>query len=479
LLLSVVAPALKKAKNAARKLVCATNLHQIALGARAYTTDNNGKLPIYTLSDKPEPTTLYPSDDGGGYGYRNDSNIRVRRFRVTETGVQWLPIDHNIEELGNQVLSVLRKTPLVPGNAGTMERQIELKCPYLVFPIQNGVRKCPLKIFSGNELITCAVVELACEKVDFWTFIDLRQYSGKTLTITAEDPPVGFFGVLSSNVFPGADTVYHEEYRPQFHFSSRRGWINDSNGLVYYKGQYHLFYQHNPYGVSHGNMTWGHALSKDMIHWQELPDAIHPDQAGDIYSGSGLVDWHNTSGLQKGQEKALVLFYTNAGGKPWSEGKPFTQSIAYSNDAGQTWAKYEGNPVVGHIKGRNRDPKVIWHALSRQWIMALYLDKNDYAILGSKDMRKWTHLSNLTVPGVAECPDLFEIPIEGSDGQSKWVFWGANGKYLIGDFDGAEFTAETEPLQTEWGNGAYAGQTWSDAPDGRRLWIGWMTGAWL
>ena len=165
---------------------------------------------------------------------------------------------------------------------------------------------------------------------------------------------------------------YNELHRPQFHFSPRTGWTNDPNGLVFYRGQYHLFFQHNPVSVKWGNMTWGHAVSTDLIHWQEVEDAIHPDELGTAFSGSAVVDWHNTAGLASGDEKAIVAFYTSAGSCV-TPPKPFTQSIAYSTDAGRTWQKYAGNPVLGHIRAENRDPKVIWHEPTGRWVMALSL----------------------------------------------------------------------------------------------------------
>ena len=155
-------------------------------------------------------------------------------------------------------------------------------------------------------------------------------------------------------------TAYQEAYRPQFHFTPKTNWTNDPNGLIHYKGEFHLFFQHNPSGINWGNMTWGHAVSTDLVHWKQLPHAIHPDELGTIFSGSGAVDWKNTGGFQTGDESVLVNFYTSAGSHA-PEQVPFTQSIAYSNDRGRSWTKYEGNPVIEHIVGSNRDPKVIWH----------------------------------------------------------------------------------------------------------------------
>ena len=271
--------------------------------------------------------------------------------------------------------------------------------------------------------------------------------------------------------------VYQETYRPQFHFTARKNWLNDPNGLMYYKGEYHLFFQHNPSGINWGNMTWGHAISPDMIHWTQLDNAIEPDDLGTIYSGSAVVDWNNTAGFQTGEEKVLVCIYTSAGDHA-PEKRPYTQSIAYSNDRGRTWAKYDGNPVLGHIVGSNRDPKVIWHEPTGKWIMALFLDANTYELFSSPDLKEWTGLSVIHLPGAGECPDIFELPVDGDANNTKWVFWGGNGNHFIGTFDGNRFNPESEVLRTEWGANCYAAQTWSDIPgsDGRRIQIAWMSG---
>jgi len=269
---------------------------------------------------------------------------------------------------------------------------------------------------------------------------------------------------------------YNEKYRPQFHFTPKRNWTNDPNGLVYYKGEYHMFFQHNPKGINWGNMTWGHAISTDLIHWKQLADAIKPDELGTIFSGSAVVDWNNTSGLQTGRENVLVAFYTSAGEFAPVE-KPYTQSLAYSTDRGRTWVKYKNNPIIGHIRGANRDPKVIWHEPSASWIMALYLDDDDFMLLSSKNLRDWNQLQKLTLPGSSECPDFFELAVDGDPTDTLWVFWSANGRYLLGTFDGRRFTPQSGPYESRVGN-FYAAQTWSDIPksDGRRIQIAWMAG---
>ncbi len=252
--------------------------------------------------------------------------------------------------------------------------------------------------------------------------------------------------------------LYQEVYRPQFHFTAKKNWLNDPNGLVYYKGEYHLFFQHNPSGIDWGNIVWGHAVSLDMVHWKQLANAIEPDELGMIFSGSGVVDWNNTAGFQSGKERAMVNIYTSAG-------KPFTQSIAYSNDRGRTWTKYEKNPVLEHIAGKNRDPKVVWHASSKRWVMALYLDANNYALFSSPNLKQWTRLCDIQLSGCSECPDIFELPVDGNAEKTKWVFWGGDGHYIIGIFDGPyNFRRESEVLQSDWGANFYAAQTWNDIP---------------
>jgi levanase/fructan beta-fructosidase len=281
-----------------------------------------------------------------------------------------------------------------------------------------------------------------------------------------------------STVMHDDGAAYHEIYRPQFHFTARTGWLNDPNGLVYHAGEYHLFFQHNPRGNNWGNMTWGHAVSGDLVHWRSLPSAIEPDRMGTIFSGSAVVDNDNTAGFQTGHDPALVAMYTAAGGSsPESDGQPFTQCLAYSNDRGRTWTKYAHNPVLPHIVGENRDPKVIWYAPGRFWVMSLFLDGESFALFTSPDLKRWTRIQTLKING-SECPDFFPLSVAGEQDEERWVFMAANGHYLAGVFDGVQFVPETGPLVLDCGANYYAMQTFSDipAPDGRRVQIAWMAG---
>jgi fructan beta-fructosidase len=293
-------------------------------------------------------------------------------------------------------------------------------------------------------------------ETDGWGQIPLEQVAQSNTR--KADPPV-------------PEKLYHESYRPQFHFSPRKNWTNDPNGLVFYQGEYHLFFQHNPTGINWGNMTWGHAVSPDLVHWTQLDNALHPDRLGAIYSGSAVVDWENTAGLQTGAEKVNACLYTSAG-------NPFTQSLAFSNDRGRTWTKYEKNPVLKHILGENRDPKVFRHAPTKKWVMALYLADGKYILLGSRNLKEWTKLSDVPPFGADECPDMFELPVDGDPHNTRWVFWGGNNNYMIGKFDGTTFTKEAGPFHFEQGNNYYAAQSYNDIPraDGRRIQIAWMRG---
>ncbi len=272
-------------------------------------------------------------------------------------------------------------------------------------------------------------------------------------------------------------------YRPQVHFTARENWINDPNGLVFYEGEYHLFFQHNPSGLNWGNMTWGHAVSSDLVHWRQLPHALETDAQGMMFSGSAVVDWHNTAGFQRGDDPALVAVYTASGSALLRDKAPDTQCLAYSHDHGRTWTKYPGNPVVPQITTGNRDPKVFWHAPTQRWIMALYVGQpgthetcHTIAFLNSPDLKTWTQTSR--IEGFYECPDLFELPVEGAPGETRWVLFAADGRYRVGRFNGERFLPESAKLTGDWGGNFYAGQTYSDIPaaDGRRILIAWMRG---
>jgi sucrose-6-phosphate hydrolase SacC (GH32 family) len=357
-------------------------------------------------------------------------------------------------------------------------REFSLEKKYLNLPVKNGAEERLVNLSIDNTVVREFEIELAPDEPDFWVFLDIGQFKGKKAVLRIDKYDIakskGFDSIYQADTYIGQETIYREKFRPQFHFTSRRGWNNDANGMVYNDGEYHLFYQHNPYGWKWGNMTWGHAVSTDMVHWTELGDAIHPDRLGTIFSGSAVVDIDNTAGFQTGNEKVIVCIYTSAGGtNPMSKGQPFTQSIAYSNDRGRTWNIYEHNPVLGHINGSNRDPKVIWHEPTHQWVMALYLDDKTMGFLTSKDLRSWDLQSRLKC--FHECPELFALPVDGDENNKKWILYGGSGDYLIGDFDGKQFISQTGPIRFHYGNCFYASQTFNNIPteDGRRIQMAW------
>src|SRR5579864_1449161 len=290
-----------------------------------------------------------------------------------------------------------------------------------------------------------------------------------------------------------AQGTYDEPWRPQFHFTPPKNFMNDPNGLVYYQGEYHLFYQYNPQGTEWGHMSWGHAVSTDMLHWQNLPVAI-PEVPGQymIYSGSAVVDWHNASGLCSGgsaDPSCLIAIYTSAARDSQR------QHLAYSNDRGRTWTNYAANPIADLRQPDFRDPKVFWYEAQKKWVMvAVLADERKAVFFDSRNLKNWAFRSSFEVAnndkGQWECPDLLELPVDGNPNNKKWVLivnrnpgapaGGTGTRYFVGSFDGTRFTNETQEGQELWadyGKDFYATNSFSDLPanDHRRIWIGWIS----
>lgn len=371
----------------------------------------------------------------------------------------------------------------LPQGPVNVTRDVRADKRWLLLPVKNGGQKGKVEVRLGAEVLRAFDAELAEGEPDWWAPVDVGEWRGKSLSVWVDKLPAGSKALerltLADEAVPSQGR-YAEAQRPQFHFSALRGRLNDPNGLVYFQGEYHLFFQLFPYGCFSGSKHWGHAVSRDLVHWEELPIALYPDKLGMIFSGSGVVDWKNTSGFQKGAEPHLVLIYTVTG-------PPRAQALAYSNDRGRTWTKYAGNPVLPEVRHNNRDPKVFWHEPSGRWVMALYCGYPDETPPGmqgppkkgsgrsveffaSPDLKQWTSVSRSK--GFFECPDCFEVPVE-STGEKKWVIHGGGGDYQIGRFDGTSFTSETEMLQGPYGGAFYAGQHFSDMKDGRVVQIGW------
>lgn len=267
-------------------------------------------------------------------------------------------------------------------------------------------------------------------------------------------------------------TAYREQYRPRVHFTAQAGWLNDPNGLVFHEGRYHLFFQHNPGGNEWGNLSWGHAVSTDLVRWRQLPVAIEPYGGGTIFSGSAAVDFYGSTGFGAAAGKdPIIACFTHAR-------KPFGQALAFSPDGGDTWQLHEGGRHVVPNQGldaEERDPKIFWHAPARAWIMVLWVRPGMARILGSPDLKQWHFLSDFAAEKFYECPDLFELPVEGERAGRRWILHDAALNYWIGHFDGASFSAESGPLRGEYGKNFYAAQTWNDLA-GRRVQIAWMRG---
>jgi len=278
---------------------------------------------------------------------------------------------------------------------------------------------------------------------------------------------------LVAQTTPRAE-LYHESLRPQFHFTARywnqytlnpqahqEGWINDVNGLVYLDGEYHLFAQR-------WWSCWLHAVSTDLVHWVELPPAFGKDeQFGGTQSGGAVIDYNNTSGLATGKTPVMVAF--------WASTDNNRQCISYSNDKGRTWKKYAGNPVLVHPE---RDPKVFWYEPQKKWVMILYGPPGkSYLLFESKNLLEWKQMGE-PIPDMFECPDMFPLPVDGDAAHTKWVVVDGNGAYVIGDFDGTHFRAETSKQSGDYGRNFYATMTWVGIPkqDGRRIQVAWMRG---
>lgn len=364
-----------------------------------------------------------------------------------------------------------------------MDHSIEFNITgnYLLIPIEDNDPESVIQLsVDGQKKGKPMHIRVVQTKIDYWVPIDVSEYKGQKVTLTfahVKETDIGFSQIKQSDSF---EFEYNESYRPSYHFSANHGWINDPNGMVYHNGEYHLFYQYNPYGSRWANMHWGHAISKDMISWEYLPFALAPDSLGAIFSGSAIIDKENSAGFGK---DALVAIYTSAG-------RIQSQSISYSLDNGRTFTPYEGNPVLSDLNYPDfRDPKVFWHTNSNQWVMVLATGQT-ISFYGSKDLKEWKRLSEFgegigSHGGVWECPDLFPL---NYNGQTKWVLFvsinpgGPNGgsatQYFIGDFDGKNFKPDalSSPLWLDYGRDNYAGVTWSNIPesDARRLFIGWM-----
>ena len=344
---------------------------------------------------------------------------------------------------------------------------ILLSAPFLLFPTRRDAPLRKLHFFLSGRKVQEADVRLcAPEAADFLGCMDVSGWFRQTLEILCDDAADSLWAsICLSDDAP----VYATADRPLLHFTPPFGWHNDPNGLIRVGDAYHLFYQWNPFGLDWGNMHWGHAVSRDLLHWTHLPVAAAPDETGTVYSGSAFCDSANASGFG---EKTLLFYYTAAGGaNDWSKaaGNRHTQRLMLSRDGGETLVRSDAF-LLPHIAGENRDPKVFFHPESAAYIMVLYLDGSEFAIFRSPDLLHWTEASRLSADGMWECPDLFRLPLDGAE---KWVFWSADGYYQLGAFDGYRFTPETPVLMAYASRLPYAAQTYANVPD-RVISVAWL-----
>ena len=346
------------------------------------------------------------------------------------------------------------------------ELSLKVRCRYLNLPVSHEVERSRLT-FRAKGVDDLNVVARLSANPEYWVFKDISAYRGKTLTITFDGPEDALMQVYQSDSIRDAASIYRERNRPQFHFTTRRGWINDPNGCIWHDGQYHLYYQHNPFEREWENMTWGHATSPDLLHWTEQPPVLFPDTLGTMFSGSAVFDKDNTSGFGTKKNPPLVYAYTA------DRSEKEVQCIAYSLDGGMTLHKYKGNPVIdSHDKWQTRDtrdPRVFWYEPGGHWVLVLN-ERNGHSIYTSANLKEWTYQSH--VNGFWECPDLFPLPVDGNADDVRWVMYGASNTYMIGRFDGKVFTPESGKHRFSTG-AIYAAQTFNDVPDGRRIQIGW------
>ena len=375
--------------------------------------------------------------------------------------------------------------PKVLGDNHAMLR-LEQGKKYILLPVEEKAENAQVRVIGkDNQSTRKPNVRLAVDHVDYYVPLEIKDGQALDIIFHGDRRQIGnvkdfacWNEMKYSNEF---DTTNRERFRPSYHHTPAYGWMNDPNGMFYKDGEWHLCYQYNPYGSLWENMTWGHSISKDLIHWEALPNAVEPDAIGTICSGSCVVDKNNTAGYGK---DAIIAYYTSAG-------EAQTQSMAYSTDGGRTFTKYEKNPVIVSNVPDFRDPNFFWHEATQKWIMLLAAGQ-EMQIYSSPNLKDWTMESSFgreygNHDGVWECPDMMPLTVRGT-GQQKWMlvcninpggpFGGNATQYFIGQFDGHQFTCESKPEVTKWmdyGKDHYATVSFDNAPEGRRVVIAWMS----
>jgi len=443
-------------------------------------------------------TATGPNIQSGGSEFLNWENWDVKRYKGKEAVLEivddssggWGHI--NVDQIvQSDTKAEKKKAPAdKPPGPSRVEIELEVTGKNLLLPITGGKGGGNLTVMVGDQLVHRLKCTFAPGKdaVDWWGYLDMSEYQGKTAKLLVIAPEEVAEMIKFGDELPNLQPLYDESLRPQLRFSQKRGWNNDPNGMVYHDGEYHFFWQCNPAGNQWANMYWGHAVSPDMIHWTELPHALrnggdrvenrHPSMAvRNCFSGSANVDEHNTGGWQTGDEKVMVAAFTDTG---------CGEALAISNDRGRTWKYIEENPIIRH---KGRDPKLVWYEyeegetpisteakqLGGHWVIAVYNEQKPFgrniAFYTSTNLKDWTEQSHL--PGYFECPELFQLPVDGEANNKRWVIFGADARYAIGAFDGKRFTPEHEGKhQVHWGP-YYASQCFSRVPGDRVIQVGW------
>jgi len=368
------------------------------------------------------------------------------------------------------------------------EKEFTVSAKYLILPIQNEGSDGKLGLYIDGKSVLDYDLVLAStpEETDWYAFFTIESYKGKKACVAASSvTDAGFALVKQSDTIPGEKNFYKERLRPQFHFTSKRGWLNDPNGLIYYKGEYHMYYQHNPVALPWGNMTWGHAVSKDLVHWKEQPKVLFPNDKGTCFSGAAFVDRKNRLGRRTGEEDVIVAFYLRT---------EIGLCLAYSNDRGYSMTDYEGNPVLTHKGARIDTPRPFWHEPTKRWIAPTFDFFTDESgqkrrcvgFYSSENLADWTFESRVEQDRWGDelcgCVDFFQLPVDGDPNNKKWVMVMIDGSYIVGTFDGHAFyalsgkpavTADRVRSLVIRGH-YYATQTWHNMPNQRRVQIAWM-----
>lgn len=389
-------------------------------------------------------------------------------------------VDHATNNTGHILVDDIKQTDAALKN---LTFPLTVKSRYLLLPVKNKAHSIPVQVFLNGEKVREFEIELAIDaKADWTSFSYLDAFQNKTLEVRIPDKlPPEIAGKIPS-LFQQSDepvnarNLYHESGRPQFHYTVRRGYNNDPNGLVYFNGQFHMFYQNNPYGIDWGNMHWGHAVSRDLLHWKELPPAIYPRAINQgAFSGGATVDYGNKLGFGKSNEDVLLASYAGIGRG---------ECIAVGSGEVLSLTDIPQDPVLTHS---GWDPNIMRYEPAKKWLMVVFEKQPPtygYAFYDSTNLTSWHRLG--LIEGFQDCPDFFELPVEGETAK-KWVLYGSKkepdkryasrSSYMIGSFDGNQFTPETSIIEGNAGPAFYAGQTFKQMPDGRRIMMAWLSGA--